>query len=178
MLVDLALPHKTAHGKLALMSIHERIRAARERKGWSMEQLAKAVSEAENLAKPLAWQTIQQWERGDSAPKRSRMPVVERLLGLTPEPPTERGNASPQISEEPAPYNTAAPVSLPSTYSLLLQLSAAVGKSDLSVRSAVGGLIKHMCENPGEAEVTARRIVAILEVPETAPPRKYTGSQD
>lgn len=143
-----------------------------------MEQLAKAVSDAENLAKPLAWQTIQQWERGDSAPKRSRMPVVEQLLGLTPEPPTQPGSAPPQAGEELARYNTAAPVSLPSTYSLLLQLSAAVEKNDLSVRAAVGGLIKHMCENPSEAEVTARRIVAILEVPETVPPRKYTGSQD
>lgn len=160
------------------MSIHERIRAARERKGWSMEQLAKAVSEAENLAKPLAWQTIQQWERGDSAPKRSRMPVVEQLLGLTPEQPAQTGSAPPQAGEELARYNTPPPVSLPSIYSLLLQISAAVEKSDMSVRSAVGGLIKHMCENPGEAEVTARRIVAILEVPETVPPRKYTNSQD
>lgn len=143
-----------------------------------MEQLALAVSEAENLAKPLAWQTIQQWERGDSAPKRSRMPVVERILGLTPEPPSQSNSAPPQIGEESAHYNTAAPVSLPSTYSLLLQLAAAVEKSDISVRSAVGGLIKHMCENPSEAEVTARRIVAILEVPETVPPRKYSGSQD
>ena len=143
-----------------------------------MEQLAKAVSEAENLAKPLAWQTIQQWERGASAPKRSRMPVVERLLGLTPEPLAQHASTQPKAGEESAPYLAAAPVSLPSTYSLLLQLSAAVEKNDLSVRAAVGGLIKHMCEHPSEAEVTARRIVAILEVPETAPPRKYTTSQD
>lgn len=178
MLVDLALPHKTAHGKLAPMSIHEKIRAARERKGWSMEQLAKAVSEAENLSKPLAWQTIQQWERGASAPKRSRMPVVERLLGLTEETSDQDASTPAKVGEEPATYKAAAPVPILSTYSLLLQFAAVVEKSDKSVRSAVGGLIMHMCENPNEAEVTARRIVAILDVPETAAPQKYTGSQD
>jgi phage repressor protein C with HTH and peptisase S24 domain len=64
------------------MSIHEQIRAARERKKWSMEKLASEISTAEGLAKPLAWQTVQQWENGTSAPKRSRMKVVAQLLGL------------------------------------------------------------------------------------------------
>jgi len=178
MLVDLALPHKTAHGKLADMSIHEKIRAARERKGWSMEQLAKAVSEAENLAKPLAWQTIQQWERGDSAPKRSRMPIVEKLLDLTPTASVNMDPAPNYAAEDKPNYAAAAPVSLQSTYSLLLQLSSTIEKSHESVRSAVGGLLKYMCEHPGEAEVTARRIVAVLEVPETDIPRKFTNSQD
>lgn len=62
--------------------IHERIRIAREKRGWSMERLAKEISEAEGLAKPLAWQTIQQWENGTSAPKRTRMALVRRLLDL------------------------------------------------------------------------------------------------
>lgn len=64
------------------MTIHEEIRAARLRKNWSMRQLAEAVSRAERLAKPLAWQTVQQWESGVSAPKRKRMATVVRLLEL------------------------------------------------------------------------------------------------
>jgi transcriptional regulator with XRE-family HTH domain len=64
------------------MSIHEQIRKAREGLGWSMERLAKEVSDAEGLAKPLTWQAVQQWENGTSAPKRTRMQVVKRLLKL------------------------------------------------------------------------------------------------
>ena len=48
-----------------------------------MERLAQEVSKAERLAKPLAWQTVQQWEAGLSAPKRKRMETVASLLGLT-----------------------------------------------------------------------------------------------
>lgn len=64
------------------MDIHAQIKAAREAKGWSMERLAKEVSEAEGSAKTLTWQTVQQWENGSSAPKRTRMAVVRRLLDL------------------------------------------------------------------------------------------------
>lgn len=64
------------------MTIHEQIKAAREKLGWSMERLAKEVSEAEGLAKQLTWQTVQQWENGTSAPKRTRMEVVAQVLGL------------------------------------------------------------------------------------------------
>lgn len=64
------------------MTIHKQIRAARLNKGWSMRQLAEAVSRAEGQAKPLAWQTVQQWESGVSAPKRKRMAIVAQLLEL------------------------------------------------------------------------------------------------
>lgn len=64
------------------MDIHRQIKAAREAKGWSMERLAREVSEAEGLAKPLTWQAVQQWENGTSAPKRTRMTLVARLLEL------------------------------------------------------------------------------------------------
>lgn len=48
-----------------------------------MEALAERISEEEGLAKPLAWQTIQQWEReGGTAPRRSRLEVVARLLDI------------------------------------------------------------------------------------------------
>lgn len=48
-----------------------------------MEKLAEEVSNAEGLAKPLAWQTVQQWEKENgTAPKRKRMEIVARLLGI------------------------------------------------------------------------------------------------
>lgn len=73
------------------MSIHQQIKEARDRLGWSMERLAKEVSEAEGLAKPLTWQTVQQWENGTSAPKRTRMQIVSRLLGLDDGEPSQAG---------------------------------------------------------------------------------------
>lgn len=72
------------HEKLASMSIHERIRTLRVAKGWSQEDLAKHVSEAEGLKKQLAWQTVQQWENGRSAPARKRLGYVADLFGVTP----------------------------------------------------------------------------------------------
>lgn len=65
------------------MAINEMIKAARLEKGWSMEELARRVSEAEGLSKPLSWQTVQQWERPNgTAPKLKRLETVSRLLGL------------------------------------------------------------------------------------------------
>lgn len=88
--------HKPSQEKLADMDIHQQIKTARERKGWSMERLASEVSKAEELKKPLSWQTVQQWENGASAPKRTRMEVVRRLLALDdlagpPEPGSDFG---------------------------------------------------------------------------------------
>jgi transcriptional regulator with XRE-family HTH domain len=71
------------------MSIHDEIREARKRLGWSMEQLAAEISKAEGLHKPLSWQTVQQWENGASAPKRTRMEIVARLLGLETDKPAK-----------------------------------------------------------------------------------------
>lgn len=63
------------------MNIHEKIRTARMEKGWSMAELASRISAAEG-GRPLAWQTIQQWESGNSAPKRTRLLFVEQVLGV------------------------------------------------------------------------------------------------
>lgn len=82
MLDDLVFARNRAQEKLAPMSIHEKIRAAREKRGWSMEDLAAEVSRHEGLAKPLAWQTVQQWENGGSAPRRKRMQAVADALGI------------------------------------------------------------------------------------------------
>lgn len=75
------------------MSIHSEIRRLRKKKGWSHQQLADAISEAEGLARRLTWQTVQQWEREpkegsgakSTAPKRKRLEIVARLLGTTVE---------------------------------------------------------------------------------------------
>lgn len=51
-----------------------------------MQRLADEVSKAEGLPKPLAWQTVQQWERTDgdgTAPKRKRLEIVAKLLDCT-----------------------------------------------------------------------------------------------
>lgn len=68
--------------KLARMSIHEAIKALRTRKGWSHARLAEAVSREERLAKPLAWQTVQQWEHS-TLPKSRRLTTVAKVLGTT-----------------------------------------------------------------------------------------------
>lgn len=65
------------------MSIHEAIKARREALEWSQTKLADEVSAREGLTKPLAWQTVQQWENGVSAPARKRLPHVASALGLT-----------------------------------------------------------------------------------------------
>jgi len=82
MLDHLVLDRKGSHEKLARVDIHEKIREARERRGWSMQKLADEISSAEGLDRPLSWQTVQQWEAGRSAPKRTRMQIVTQLLGL------------------------------------------------------------------------------------------------
>lgn len=57
--------------------IHSRIKELREKRGLSMEALAKLIG--------VAWQTIQQWERPDgTAPKRTRLEKAASALGTTP----------------------------------------------------------------------------------------------
>lgn len=68
---------------LAPMSIHEAIKTRRFELGWSQERLALEVSEREGLDKPLAWQTVQQWENGVSAPARKRLPFVAAAMGIS-----------------------------------------------------------------------------------------------
>lgn len=66
------------------MTIHESIKAARLKKGWSMERLAQEIATAEGATRPLSWQTVQQWEKvGGTAPKRTRLKIVAELLGIS-----------------------------------------------------------------------------------------------
>ena len=83
MLDNLALRNRRQQEKLASMSIHTEIKRRRDALGWSHQRLAEAVSTAEGLNKTLAWQTVQQWENGVSAPKRTRMPFVAQALGCS-----------------------------------------------------------------------------------------------
>ena len=65
------------------MSIHAKIKSAREKRGWSQQRLADEVSRLEGLPKPLNWQTVQQWEK-TTAPKNSRLRFVAAALGVPP----------------------------------------------------------------------------------------------
>lgn len=61
------------------MSIHKRIKEKRESLGLSMEALAQASGVS-------SWQTVQQWEKeGGTAPKRTRLESVAKVLGVSPE---------------------------------------------------------------------------------------------
>lgn len=82
-LENLVSPLAPSHEKLAGMgTIHTAIKERRLSLGMSLQDLAQKVSEIEGLAKPLTWQTVQQWESGKSAPKRARMNATAQALQL------------------------------------------------------------------------------------------------
>ena len=56
-------------------TIHQRIKRLREKKELSMEELGLSVG--------VSWQTIQQWENGKTAPKRTRIDKVAEVLGVS-----------------------------------------------------------------------------------------------
>ena len=58
-----------------MQNIHERIHMLRVSKDLSMEALARLVG--------VTWQTIQQWENGSTAPRRTRLQKVADALGVT-----------------------------------------------------------------------------------------------
>lgn len=152
------------------MTIHEELKAARLKKGLSMEQLAKQISEAEQSAKPLAWQTIQQWEAGRSAPKRTRLDLVKKILGMAPEMMSQTlGSMTQEMSASYLPTNT---TRFPSAYTAVMEIASLLNGVDKPARTAIGGLLNHLCENPENAELTARRINALLGVQEMAEPQR------
>lgn len=65
-----------------MATIHTAIKERRISMGISLQELARKISEIEGLTKPLAWQTVQQWEAGKSAPKRARMGATAKALGV------------------------------------------------------------------------------------------------
>lgn len=76
------------------MNIHQKIQAARLAKGWSMMRLAEEISRLEGLSPALTWQTVQQWESGRSAPKRTRLGTVGTALGVNLMEETPAGSSS------------------------------------------------------------------------------------
>ena len=56
------------------MSIADRIKEARKKKGWSKSELGRRVE--------VARQTVHQWETGVTAPNRTHAPVVAKVLGI------------------------------------------------------------------------------------------------
>lgn len=101
------------------MSIHSEIKARRTALNWSHERLAAEVSKREGLQKPLAWQTVQQWEQepNGTAPKRKRLGFVAAALGAT---------VGELLSSPPgeAAESTAGPMALPQALEVLGQALA------------------------------------------------------
>lgn len=77
---SLVFSARSVHEKLVRMSIHLAISRRRAELGLSLFELAKRISDLEGLARPLAWQTVQQWENGKSAPKRKRLEFAAQAL--------------------------------------------------------------------------------------------------
>lgn len=59
-------------------TIHARIRALRQRAHLSMQAVASGVGAS-------SWQTVQQWEKGKTAPSRTRLVKLASVLNTTPE---------------------------------------------------------------------------------------------
>lgn len=102
MLESLAFARPRSHEKLAPVTIHEAIRNRRTELRMSMQELADAVSASEGLAKNLGWQTVQQWENGKTAPKRTRLEHVAKALKTTPEA-LLRGESAPSGQPDDVP---------------------------------------------------------------------------
>jgi transcriptional regulator with XRE-family HTH domain len=83
--VFLAYRGKMPHEKLATMSIHEAIKANRIALKLSQEALAKKVSSLDPAGDPISRQTVQHWENGTTAPKRTRLPFVAAALNTSVE---------------------------------------------------------------------------------------------
>ncbi|CAN7363800.1 helix-turn-helix domain-containing protein [Acidovorax sp. LjRoot118] len=154
------------------MTIHAELKAARLAQGLSMEQLAREISKAEKSAKPLAWQTIQQWEAGKSAPKRTRLDLVKKILGMQTQSMAQ--SMGPMTQDMGASYLPTNTTRLPSAYSAVMEIASLINGLDKPARAAIGSLLSHLCENPDNAELTARRINALLGVQEMAEAQRST----
>lgn len=66
-----------------MSTIHERIKTLRVARGYTQADLARLVSEAAHLDKPILRQAVTQWEDGSTAPARDRVPVLANILGVS-----------------------------------------------------------------------------------------------
>lgn len=85
-------------GKLAGVELKDVIKQHRTRLGLSHEKLAARVSELEQLRKPLAWQTVQQWENGNSIPRTRRLAYIAAALDI---PLQQLLDAMPRVTLQP-----------------------------------------------------------------------------
>jgi transcriptional regulator with XRE-family HTH domain len=94
------------HEKLAAMTTAEVIASRRKALKLSYAKLAALVSEREGGQTAISWQTVQQWEKGTSAPKRKRLEHVAAVLGLSVEEllPSENGTMRPSIATSDWPF--------------------------------------------------------------------------
>lgn len=66
-------------------TIHTRIKAHRLRLKLSKAAFGARVAKEEGLARPISYQTVQQWENGKTAPKRKRLLAVAKACGVKPQ---------------------------------------------------------------------------------------------
>jgi SOS-response transcriptional repressor LexA len=75
-----------------LMDVHQRIKLAREKMGLTHEQFAKLLGVSRG--------SVQQWEKGITAPNRGRQPAVASLLGITVAELMSDANNVADVSQE------------------------------------------------------------------------------
>lgn len=148
-----------------MSTIHEAIRLARTRLGWSMKRLADEVANAEGK-KPgrLSWQTVQQWENGTSAPKRTRMATVRAVLGIST--PDDEMSAAPARVREPRPpphITTEEPSQWRLALAGHLQALAHHLRDELpATREAVAALVASICRQPEHVTLHIAQIIGLL----------------
>lgn len=122
-----------------------------------MELLAAKVSDAEGLAKPLTWQTVQQWEKA-TAPKRKRLEIVANLLGLSVSEMLGAGGV-PSSSPQGRRTNAKAAPSLDQALDVVAR--ALIAADDLTL-DQVRPLLARLVDEPTRAPEIVPRLAALL----------------
>lgn len=148
------------------MSIHETIKREREARQWSMEELAAKVSEIEGLTKPLAWQTVQQWEKnGGTAPKRKRLEAVAQLFGM----PVSA--LLGEVSTTPGAAGNATASMAPPTLAQALKVVASQIDmvDDAGQRQLIAQRLQTLAMAPDSEKAMEALLAAMLAAPEPQP---------
>jgi transcriptional regulator with XRE-family HTH domain len=141
--------HKQPTAPMNKAVVHIQIRERREALGWSHKQLAEAISEAEDRSHSLAWQTIQNWESGRTAPKRTRLCVVAKLLGTT-------------VADLLGENSTQGWSAIPSLKTCLSQLAIALASTSIEKREVLSPLLAMLAKSPNN-ETLVTTICQLLE---------------
>lgn len=149
------------------MALHDVIRAQRQLKGWSMDELARRVSEIEGLSRPLVWQTVQQWERpGGTAPKMKRLASVAKALEIPVTALVDEGFVlvRPEADSPPTPSREQAdakPIA-ESVQDVLLQLAVKLRPLDKTDRKQARAILEDLAEAPEDVVVLASKMARLL----------------